>query len=159
MWYLKLGKTLFISRHTLHQHWYTCPIALPALRNPQHRSLLAVVSATSAPPFRILLQWNFCHPAVNRFTWQTLPNWKQETFLYGCSLHWVLLPKKTQNKTLFFDGTLLKHGRRFDYWNQLPNMRMRVCYLVSHETGLCCCCFIWSLLQAQIWSTRFCLWT
>jgi hypothetical protein len=38
-----------ISRHILHQHWYTCPIALPVRRNPQHRSLLTVVSATSAP--------------------------------------------------------------------------------------------------------------
>jgi hypothetical protein len=32
-----------------HQHQYTCPIALPVCQNQQHRSLLTVVSATSAP--------------------------------------------------------------------------------------------------------------
>jgi hypothetical protein len=42
MWYSNLEKT-FISWHVLHQHWYTCPIALPVRRNPQHRSLLTVV--------------------------------------------------------------------------------------------------------------------
>jgi hypothetical protein len=51
--YSNLGKT-FISRHTLHQHWYTCPVVLSARRNPQHRSLphlsfnLFVISETSA---------------------------------------------------------------------------------------------------------------
>jgi hypothetical protein len=38
-----------ISWHILHQLWHTSPIALLALRNPQHRSLLTVVSTTSAP--------------------------------------------------------------------------------------------------------------
>jgi hypothetical protein len=37
------------SRHISHQHWYTCPIALPVRRNSQHRSLLNFVSAISAP--------------------------------------------------------------------------------------------------------------
>jgi hypothetical protein len=32
----------FISRHIFHQHWYTCPVAFPVRRNPQHRSLLTV---------------------------------------------------------------------------------------------------------------------
>jgi hypothetical protein len=42
-------------------------------RNPQHRSLLAVVSATSAPPFQPLRhQRNAYHPVGNRFTRQTL---------------------------------------------------------------------------------------
>jgi hypothetical protein len=71
-WYSNLGKK--IPWHILHQYWYTCPIALAVRRNPQHRSLLTVVSATSAPPFQPLRhQRNFCHPAVNRFTRQTLP--------------------------------------------------------------------------------------
>jgi hypothetical protein len=39
---------------------------------------------------------------------------------------------------LLFCSTLLKHGRHFDYQNQHLNMRMRVCYLDCHETGLCC---------------------
>jgi hypothetical protein len=43
-------------------------------RNPQHRSLLNVVSATSAPSFQPLRhQRNVCHPVVKRFTRQTLP--------------------------------------------------------------------------------------
>jgi hypothetical protein len=55
------GKT-FISRHILHQHWYTCPIALPVRRKPQHRSLLTLVSATSAPPFQPLRHQRIvCH--------------------------------------------------------------------------------------------------
>jgi hypothetical protein len=36
-------------------------------------------------------------------------------------------------------STLLKHGRHVDYWNQPLNMLMRVCYLDSHDPGLCCC--------------------
>jgi hypothetical protein len=68
----------FISRHILHQHWYTQPIALPVCRNPQHRCLLTAVSATSAPPFQTLRhQAKFfdtsLDPAVNRFTRHTLP--------------------------------------------------------------------------------------
>jgi hypothetical protein len=47
-------------------------------------------------------------------------------------LHWILFPTKTHNRTL------LKHGRHFDYWNQLLNMCMRVSYLDCHEVGLCC---------------------
>jgi hypothetical protein len=39
---------------------------------------------------------------------------------------------------LFLSITPLKRGRHFDYWNQLLNMRMRVCYLGCHETGLWC---------------------
>jgi hypothetical protein len=43
------GGKKIISRHNLHQHLYTCPIALPVRRNPQHRSLLTVVSVICAP--------------------------------------------------------------------------------------------------------------
>jgi hypothetical protein len=72
---------LFISRHILHQHWYTCPIALRVRQNPQHASLLTVVSAISAPPFQPLRhQWNVYHPAVNSFTRQTLPTINKKHF-------------------------------------------------------------------------------
>jgi hypothetical protein len=40
--------------------------------------------------------------------------------------------------TLLFGSILLKHGRHFDYWKQPLNMRMRVCYLDFHESGMCC---------------------
>jgi hypothetical protein len=73
MWYSNLEKT-FISRHILHQHWYTCPIALPVRRNLHHISFLTVISATSAPQYqRLCHQRNVCHPVVNCFTWQTFP--------------------------------------------------------------------------------------
>jgi hypothetical protein len=66
-------KHLFLE-HILHQHWYTCPFALPVRRSPQHWSLLTVVSTTYAPPFQTLRdRRNVCHPDVNRFTQQTLP--------------------------------------------------------------------------------------
>jgi hypothetical protein len=51
---VRTWKKTFISRHNFHQHWYICPIALPVLRNPQHKTLLTLVSATSAPPFQPL---------------------------------------------------------------------------------------------------------
>jgi hypothetical protein len=74
------GKT-FISLLILHQYWYSCPIALPARRNQQHRSILTVVSATSAPPFQPLRhQRNVCHRVVNRFTRQTLPTVNRKHF-------------------------------------------------------------------------------
>jgi hypothetical protein len=44
---------------------------------------------------------------------------------------------KKDNRTPFFGSTLLKLGRRSDYWNQPLNMRMRVSYPDYHETGLC----------------------
>jgi hypothetical protein len=62
------GKTI-ISRHILHEHPYTCPIALPMRRNPQHGNLLTAVSANSFPPFQIRYhQRNICHHVVSRFT-------------------------------------------------------------------------------------------
>jgi hypothetical protein len=57
----------------MHQHWYTSLIALSVRRNPQHRSFLAVVSATVAPPFQPLRHLrDVCHAVVNSFTRQTL---------------------------------------------------------------------------------------
>jgi hypothetical protein len=66
-------------------------------------------------------------------------NSKQETFLYEYPLYWVLSPSppKTHNIRLLFGSTFLKHDRHFDYWKQPMNLRMRVCYLGCHETGLC----------------------
>jgi hypothetical protein len=63
---------------------------------------------------------------------------KQELLLYEYPLHRIFLPIKTHNWMLLFDNTLLKHGRHFDYWNQPLNMRMCVCYLHRHASGLCC---------------------
>jgi hypothetical protein len=50
-------------------------------RNPQHRSLLTVVSATSSPPFQYFRhQRNVYHPVMNRFTRQTLPTVNRKYF-------------------------------------------------------------------------------
>jgi hypothetical protein len=62
---------------------------------------------------------------------------KRETFIYEYPLHWVR-QQKTHNSSLIFRNTLFKHCRHFGYWNKPLNMRMRVCYLDYHETGLCC---------------------
>jgi hypothetical protein len=95
------GKT-FISRHILHQHWYTCPIAVTVRRNPQHRSLLTVIPATSAPPFQPLpRQRNFCRPVVNPFTWQTLPTINKKHFSMNILCIGSFCSQKTQqNATL-----------------------------------------------------------
>jgi hypothetical protein len=97
-------KKKFISRHILHQHWYTCPIALPIRRNPQHRSIfdcclshfrISVSTSSSAkrlPPS--------CEPLYATNT----SNHKQNMFLYESPLHRVLLPTKTINRTLLFGG-------------------------------------------------------
>jgi hypothetical protein len=141
MWYSNLGKA-FIPVHIL-QHWHTCPIALLARRNPQHRSLLTVVSATSAPGRHHLRLSNIlgrnsrtcCEPLYATNTSHP----KQETFLYDDLLHRVLLPtKKMHNRALLFGITPLMHGHYFDYQNQPLNMSMPVCYLDYHEAWLCC---------------------
>jgi hypothetical protein len=69
----------FFSRHILHQYWYTCPIALPVRRNQQHRSLLTVVSAISAPPFQLLRHQRNV-PVENRYTRKTLPTKNRKHF-------------------------------------------------------------------------------
>jgi hypothetical protein len=72
-------KTLF-SRHNLCHHWYTSH-CFASVFYPQHRSLLTVLSATSAPLYQPLRhQRNVCHPVVNRFTWQTLPTVNRKHF-------------------------------------------------------------------------------
>jgi hypothetical protein len=137
------GEKKFISRHILHQHWYTCPIALPVRRNPQHRSLLTVVTATSAPPFQH--QRNICHRYGNFSTqlWTSLrdkhfPLQTEHIYLWMSFASSPFTHSKTHKGTLLFGNTLLEHDRPFDYWNQPLNMRTRFCYLDSHETGLCC---------------------
>jgi hypothetical protein len=125
------------KKHLLHQHWYTCLIALPVRRNPQHRSLVTVVSATSHLHFNLFVisetfatqLWTALHDKHHR---------KQETFLYEYALHCILSPKKTHNRTLFFGSIPLQHVRHFDCWNQTLNTLMLIFYLDCQEAGLCC---------------------
>jgi hypothetical protein len=132
-------KEAFISRHTLHQRWYTCPIALSVRRNSQHRSLSTIVSATSEPPFQPRRQqMNVCRPVVNRFTRQTPPTGNKKRYFLTVLALSPFAHRDTRNKTLFFVSRLLKNGRHFDYWHHPLNTRMGVCYLDCHEAGLCC---------------------
>jgi hypothetical protein len=138
MWHANL-ENKFISRHILHQHWYTRPIALPMRRNQQHRSLLTVVSATSSPLFQPLRhQRNVGQTVVNRFTRQILPTVNRKHFFMNILCTESFCKQKRHNITLQFVNTFPKHGRHFDYWNQPLNMHIRVCYLGCHEAGLGC---------------------
>jgi hypothetical protein len=138
---LESGEKTFISHHILHQHWYTCPIALPVRRNPQHISSL--LTSQPLPHFRFNL-FNiserfdtFIDPTVNRFTLQTFPTVNRKYFFMSIHYTGFFCPYKTHNRTLLVDNTF-KYLRHFDYWNQPLIMRMCVCYLDCFEAGLCC---------------------
>jgi hypothetical protein len=76
---------MFISRHILHQHWYTCPNLLNAVETCSIEVYLTVVSAISASSIqRLPSNWeplsvtNISHP-------------KQQKF-YEYPSYWVRLP-------------------------------------------------------------------
>jgi hypothetical protein len=108
------------------------------LLNPQHRSFLAVVSATFSPgqassatfecPWENFSTewWNVLHD--KRFTPLT-------GNIYCIEFFW---PQKNAQQNAVFCSTRLKRLRQFDYWNQALNTSMRICYLNCHETGPCC---------------------
>jgi hypothetical protein len=132
----------YAFRHIFPQHWYTCPIALPVRRNPQHRSLLTVISATCAPPFQTFRHQRyfatFLDPVMNRFTREILPTVNRKHLYMNILCTECFGPQKAHYRTLLLGNTLLKNGRHFDNWNQPLNMRMHVCYLDWQEAGLCC---------------------
>jgi hypothetical protein len=78
----------------------------------------------------------FLDPAPKCFTRHTLPTTIRKHFFMSNLCFESFYSQKTHNRTLFFRSTL-KYGRHFDYWNQPLNTGMRVCYLDSHEAGLC----------------------
>jgi hypothetical protein len=59
------------------------PIALPVRLNPQQRSLSAVVSATSAPPFHLFVISETFVTKIEPLYATNTSDSKQETFLYG----------------------------------------------------------------------------
>jgi hypothetical protein len=141
MWYSNLGK-IFISRHVLHQYWYTCPIVFPVRRNLQNRSFWLLSQPLPHLRFNLFIISEifatFLDSIVNRFTWQTLPNVNRKYFFLNILCIESMWPQKARNTTLLFGSTPLKNGRHFDYWNQPLNVFMRVCYLGFHEAGLFC---------------------
>jgi hypothetical protein len=132
------GKT-FISRHILHQHWYTCPIASPWHRNPQNRSPLTFVSVTSTPPFQPLCNWeNFSTQLWTALCDKHFPPQTENISLW---ISFALSPfahKEMHNRMLLFSSIFPNHGCHSDYWNQPLNMCMHICNLGCHEAGLCC---------------------
>jgi hypothetical protein len=125
---IRTWKKTFISRTILHQQCYTCPIALPVRRNPQNRSLLTVVSATSELPFQPLRhQRNVCHPVVTSFTRQTLPAVNRKHIFMNIICIEYFCQKKTHNRTLLFGITPSSTVAIFNHWHQPLNMCMRVC--------------------------------
>jgi hypothetical protein len=59
-----------VQKPNNHVHWYSCSVTLKVRRNTQHRSVLTVVSATSAPPFQHLRHQR---TAANLFTSDSNP--------------------------------------------------------------------------------------
>jgi hypothetical protein len=109
------------------------------LQTPPHRSLLTVASATSTPGWASPTTWN----VFERISWPScdplyatdITHHKQETFLYECPLHWVLLPTRNAQQRCS-SVAHVEHSHHFDHWNQSLNMRMHVCYIDCHEAGL-----------------------
>jgi hypothetical protein len=98
------------------------PVSQPL---PHFRFNLFVISESSATQLRTALRDKHFPPWTGNISlWIT--------FALSHFAH------RKYNRTLFFVSTLLKRGRHFDYWNQPLNIRMGVCYLDSHEAGLCC---------------------
>jgi hypothetical protein len=137
---IRTREETFISRHILHQHWYTCPIALPVRRNAQQISLLTVTSATSAPGRSATFErpWeNFLTQLCTALRDRHFPPSTGNISLWISFALCPFVHKKIYNVMLLFSNTLLKQGHHFDYWNQPLNMRMRVCYVDCHEARLC----------------------
>jgi hypothetical protein len=98
-----MDKRKIISLHIPHRHWYTCPIALPVHRNLLSQSLPHLVG--HHPQLWYVLETIYrpnCEPLYAINTSQR----KQETFLYKCPLHWVLLLTNTHNWTLLLGRSL-----------------------------------------------------
>jgi hypothetical protein len=110
--------------------------------DPQQRSLLIVVSATSASGRAS--HATFEHPREN-FSIQLWIALSNKHFPAKNTKHFFInilciesfCPQKTHSRTLFF-GSILSSSHHYDYWNQPLKMHMHVCYLHYHEAGLCC---------------------
>jgi hypothetical protein len=130
MWYSNLEKT-FISRHILHQHWYTRPISLPVRRNTEviwhcrlsHFRISVSTSSSSAkhlsPSYEPLYATNTSHH-------------KEETFLYEYPLQWVLFPQKKCTIERCSSSTITILTTETSLWTWC----MPVCYLVIHIENL-----------------------
>jgi hypothetical protein len=84
MWYSNLWKKKkIITRHILHQHWYTCRVALPTCPKPAAKKKVFFDCCFS-----------HFHTSVSTSYTTNTSHRKQETFLYEYHLYWALLPTK-----------------------------------------------------------------
>jgi hypothetical protein len=97
-------------------------------------------SSTSAPPSQPFgHQLNVLLPSGEPLYANTLPIVKRKHFFMNILyVESYCAQKETHNRVQLFGNTLIKHIRHFYCWNQPRNMRMRICYLDCHESGLCC---------------------
>jgi hypothetical protein len=103
-------------------------------RNLNRATWSGIISGDFRTPSR-----KFLDPVVNRFSRQTLPTVNRKHIFMNILCIESFCPQKKKNsRMLFLGSTLFKHGHHFDYRNQPLNIRMRFCYLDSHEAGLCC---------------------
>jgi hypothetical protein len=136
MWYLNLEER-FISRRILHQHWYTCPVALLVRRNPQHKSLLTVVSVTCVLTFNLLISAKRLPPRCEPLYATNASHRTQELFIYEYSLHWALLPTNSaQQNSLFVRPTfwLLKEASEHVYELLVPRLSRSWAVLLPSDT-------------------------
>jgi hypothetical protein len=111
----ELRKSIYFSTYP---PTYTCTVALPVRRNPQHRRLLIVVPAPSALPFQPLRQQrNVCHPVVTCFTLRTLPTVNRKHFFMNILCIVSFCPQETHNRTLLFSST---SSSRSPFWLLKP---------------------------------------
>jgi hypothetical protein len=160
MWYSDIKKNYFSSRRILHQHWYTCPISLPVRRNPQHKSLLALVSATYAPPFQPFRhQRNTFNPVVNRFTRQTLPTINRKHFFTNILFIESSCPQKRTTKLC---SSVVQSSSTVDILTTETSLWTYASYLDVHDARLCCYLVIHTeilLLPLQLFYFHFELFT
>jgi hypothetical protein len=113
-------------------------------RNLQYVSLLAVVSATSEPPFQLLSHRRLSNverisrPNCEPIYVTNTSHGKQKTFLYDILFIVFFYPQKERTIEHCSSVVHTKHGRYFEYWNQPLSIRMCICYIDSQEAGLCC---------------------
>jgi hypothetical protein len=82
----------YISRHILHQHWYTYSIALQLRRNPHQKIFRLLSQQLSHLPLQPLRhQRNVCHPVLNRFTRQIFTTVKRKHCpVKGAIFSWIV---------------------------------------------------------------------
>jgi hypothetical protein len=86
--------------------------------------------------FNLFVLEKISRPSRYRLMRHTLPTVNMKHLFMNILCIGSFFPQKKNNRTLLF-GSILNHGRQFDYWNQPLNIRMRICYLDCHEGGLC----------------------